>query len=90
MKPRCQSAVLGVVTLIACFAPITRAQAPAFRQSLDDAWWTGPLLAPNASTLPRGHLLVEPYVYAVITRGFYNAGGSRVNVPHENTYGSLT
>src|SRR5579863_2534028 len=47
------------------------------RQSLDDAWWTGPMLAPNATTLPRGHLLVEPYLYDVIA-------------PHSNGFGSLT
>ena len=36
------------------------------RQSLDDAWWTGPMLAPSAATLPRGHFLIEPYLYDVI------------------------
>lgn len=35
------------------------------RQSLDDAWWTGPMLAPSAATLPRGHFLIEPYLYDV-------------------------
>lgn len=38
------------------------------RQSLDDAWWTGPLLASGASTLPRGHVLIEPYLYDVVSR----------------------
>lgn len=47
------------------------------RQSLDDAWWTGPLLAPSAATLPTGHFLVEPYLYDVTS-------------PHTNGYGSLT
>ena len=47
------------------------------RQSLDDAWWTGPMLAPNATTLPRGHLLIEPYLYDVISA-------------HSNGLGSLT
>jgi hypothetical protein len=36
------------------------------RQPLQDAWWTGPLLANSANTLPRGHFLVEPYIYDVI------------------------
>jgi hypothetical protein len=45
--------------------------------SLDDAWWTGPMLAPSAATLPRGHLLIEPYLYDVIA-------------PHSNGFGSLT
>lgn len=71
-------------------APQTFAQTSAYRQPLQDAWWTGPLLAPNASTLPQSHLLVEPYLYAVMTQGFYNSSGSRVSSPGEITYGSLT
>ncbi len=47
------------------------------RQSLDDAWWTGPMLAPSAATLPRGHLLIEPYLYDVTSA-------------HSNGFGSLT
>jgi hypothetical protein len=31
------------------------------RQPLDDAWWTGPILAASGATLPRGHYLIEPY-----------------------------
>jgi hypothetical protein len=68
----------------------TAQQTPAFRQSFDNAWWTGPLLAPNASTLPPGHVLVEPYVYDVIARGNFDSSGTRVPAPHENSYGSLT
>jgi hypothetical protein len=37
----------------------------AVRQSRDDAWWTGPMLANSAETLPQGHILVEPYFYDV-------------------------
>jgi hypothetical protein len=47
------------------------------RQSLDDAWWTGPMLAPSAATLPRGHFLIEPYLYDVTGA-------------HSNGFGSLT
>jgi hypothetical protein len=47
------------------------------RQSLDDAWWTGPMLAPSAATLPRGHVLIEPYLYDVIAA-------------HSHGFGSLT
>ncbi|HEX8814666.1 MAG TPA: hypothetical protein VF753_04120 [Terriglobales bacterium] len=60
------------------------------RQSLNDAWWTGPMLAPNASTLPQGHFLLEPYVYDVITQGEYDANGKRQSSPHENGFGNLT
>lgn len=37
------------------------------RQSLDDAWFTGPVIANSAATLPQGHYLIEPYLYDVIT-----------------------
>jgi hypothetical protein len=47
------------------------------RQQLGEAWWTGPMLANNASTLPRGHFLAEPYLYDEIS-------------PHTNGLGSLT
>ena len=38
------------------------------RQSRDDAWWTGPMLANSADTLPRGHFLIEPYLYDVASK----------------------
>ncbi|MBA2685051.1 MAG: transporter [Gemmatimonadaceae bacterium] len=47
------------------------------RQSTNDAWWTGPMLAASPNTLPPGHFLVEPYIYDVRT-------------PHSNGFGSLT
>lgn len=37
------------------------------RQLRDDAWWTGPMLANSAETLPKGHFLVESYLYDVAT-----------------------
>ena len=51
------------------------------RQPLGDAWWTGPMLANSAATLPHGHFLAEPYVYDVIAidahGGNSNSFGSR-------------
>ena len=80
--------------LLSTIVPLTAAaigqQTPAFHESLDDAWWTGPLLAPNATTLPPGHVLIEPYVYDVIARGNFNSSGTRVPASHKNSYGSLT
>jgi Putative MetA-pathway of phenol degradation len=75
-------AVQGILVVIAVTAGLARAQeasppSAVVRQSLDDAWWTGPMLAPNATTLPRGHLLVEPYLFDVISA-------------HANGLGSLT
>jgi len=49
------------------------------RQALDDAWWTGPMLANSAETLPTGHMLIEPYVYDVTSKGT-DAFGSRAYV----------
>ena len=69
---------------------VTNLPSAGFRQSFDDAWWTGPMLAPSANTLPRGHFLIEPYLYDVTTQGFYSSNGTRVSVPHENSFGSLT
>jgi hypothetical protein len=57
--------------------PAPQASPPAERQQLGDAWWTGPMLANNAATLPRGHFLLEPYLYDEIS-------------PHTNGFGSLT
>ncbi len=77
--------------MMPCGAAAQEASPPGvFRQSLDDAWWTGPMLAPSANTLPQGHFLLEPYVYDVITDGFYNSSGKRVSVPHGHEFGSLT
>jgi len=60
-------------------APVAQAQSPGppsavFRQSLADAWWTGPLLANSPSTLPRGHFLVEPYLYDVMGANAHGIG----------------
>jgi hypothetical protein len=85
-------AMLGALALS---VPLARAQDPApnpppARQSLDDAWWTGPMLAPNASTLPRGHFLLEPYFYDVIGGDHFDSDGVRRSGPHSNGFGSLT
>ena len=60
------------------------------RQAMSDAWWTGPLLAPNGSSFPAGHWLVEPYVFDVITNGHFDANGTRQPGPREHDLGSLT
>ncbi|MGH8303011.1 MAG: transporter, partial [Steroidobacteraceae bacterium] len=47
-------------------AGTTSETSVAPQETMDEAWWTGPLLAPNAATLPHGHWLVEPYLYDVM------------------------
>lgn len=82
--------LLWMLTCTATRAQTTPSPSPAPRQSLDDAWWTGPILAAGASTLPRGHLLIEPYLYDVIRYGRYDRNGTRTAASHANIYGNLT
>lgn len=60
------------------------------QQSLDDAWWTGPLLAPSAATLPRGHWLLEPYVYDAMAYGHFDRNGHLGSAGAAHDIGSLT
>lgn len=60
------------------------------RESLADAWWTGPLLAPNAATLPKGHLYVEPYLYDEMPYASYDGSGHSHPTSYGNDFGSLT
>jgi len=66
------------------------AQTSAPPQSLDDAWWTGPLLAASPATLPQGHVLIEPYLYDAVIDGQYDNTGARRETARQNDYGSLT
>jgi hypothetical protein len=84
------SRLIWAVLLLATMCCLASAQQSSPHEALSDAWWTGPLLAPSANTLPRGHMLLEPYLYDVITQGFYNSNGTRVRAPHANGFGSLT
>lgn len=60
------------------------------QQSLDDAWWTGPLLAASPGTLPRGHWLIEPYVYDVIPYGRFDQNGTLRSTGAAHAFGSQT
>jgi hypothetical protein len=66
----------------------TAAESSALRQSRDDAWWTGPLLAASPGTLTPGHFLIEPYVFDAIARGHYDNDGRRHSGPHSNDFGT--
>lgn len=48
-------------------------------QSRSDAWWTGPMLANSAETLPPGHFLFEPYLYDIRAPGS-DSFGSRTYI----------
>jgi hypothetical protein len=61
---------------VSAVAGATSGSGVSPQETVDEAWWTGPLLAPNASTLPQGHWLFEPYFYDVMTYGRYDRNGS--------------
>jgi hypothetical protein len=60
------------------------------RQSPDDAWWTEPLLASTAATLPQGHFYIEPYIYDSIPYTRLSGAGGGHSVPREDDFGSQT
>lgn len=83
----------GMCAALLALAGAARADdaAPAIaREALADAWWTGPLLAPNASSFPAGHALIEPYAFDVINKGQYDASGHHEPAAGGHEVGSLT
>jgi hypothetical protein len=66
------SATVGAIS-----RPASASEAAPYRQALDEAWWTGPLLASGASTLPKGRALIEPYLYDSKPYGRIDADGDR-------------
>jgi len=96
-----RAAVLGILIAFSTSPAVARGQqyptpspapsaTPIARQALSDAWWTGPMLAPSAGTLPQGHVLVEPYLFDVIQYGSYDRNGALTGATHSNGFGSLT
>jgi hypothetical protein len=83
---------LGGAALLGAAAPAAAEEsAPQTpQQALSDAWWTGPLLAPNASTFPAGHALLETYVFDVVTNGSFDTSGNRHAYDGGHEVGSLT
>ena len=80
----------GLLLGLALIASAVAAADDAPRQALADAWWTGPLLAPNASTFPAGHALVETYVFDVNNNGQFDTGGRHEPAAGGHELGSLT
>lgn len=46
----------------------------AAEQRVEDAWWTGPIAASGAETLPPGYAYFEPYLFDVISKGLHSPG----------------
>jgi hypothetical protein len=55
---------------------VEAAKVDRWRETMNSARWTGPLLASNANTLPKGHAYTEPYFFDVISGGEHHPGSS--------------
>jgi hypothetical protein len=68
----------ALLALFACSIPVAAkaADVEEWKAAMQSARWTGPLLASNAETLPRGHFYTEPYFFDVISGGDHNPGSS--------------
>src|SRR5712672_2700316 len=75
-----------------CGAAVTdQAQASgAGRQAVQDAWWTGPLVASPGAAMPQGHLVVETYLFDAIIQAQYDDSGARSAVPRTDGFQSQT
>ena len=72
------AAALQLIAVTACdVAAASKGAVSDFetRQSPEDAWWTGPILASSAASVPRGHFLIEPYLYDSILAGRFDQEG---------------
>ena len=84
---RAMLCALGIGTSALAMASSDSGVSP---QSMDEAWWTGPLLAPSAATLPRGHWLVEPYLYDSMSYGRFDRDRRLRSAGAAHGLGSLT
>jgi hypothetical protein len=75
---------------LACLCLLCVGTVQAQEESRADAWWTGPMLAANAASLPQGHWLVEPYLFDEVSTGTFDNDGNRHSGPYEHTIGSLS
>jgi outer membrane putative beta-barrel porin/alpha-amylase len=81
---------LTLRAVVICWLLLSARAAGAQEQSRQDAWWTGPMLAPNGASLPQGHALIEPYLFDIITNGHFDTAGDKHAGPHEHDLGSLS
>ena len=69
-------AALAAALILCAHGPAKAADAERLRAAMKSARWTGPLLASNAETLPRGHFYTEPYFFDGISGGKHYPGTS--------------
>src|ERR1700726_2515832 len=75
---------------LACAVMVAVGGAAAADQPGDQPWWPGPVPAPSAEPGPQGHMLVEPYLYSVMTDGHFDMHGTRHASAREHDIGSLS
>lgn len=70
--------VVGAASLLSCVFTLgaqgVASRDSASQQSIHDAWFTGPVFAASASTLPQGHFYAEPYLFDAMSRGASSVG----------------
>lgn len=66
-----------------CLSALEAIQIPAHggfpsHPTIKPPWFTGPLLAPSALTVPPGHFNLEPYIFCIANTGHYDPHWHRV------------
>lgn len=64
--------------------------APDTEQPMGDALFTGPLVAPNPTALPKGHWNFEPYLLDAIAYGSYDNDRNHTNTDNTHAFRSVT
>ncbi|MGB7978023.1 MAG: hypothetical protein WCF19_02550 [Chlamydiales bacterium] len=64
------SALICAFPLYPIHVPFHRTLKP--HPNISAPWFTGPLLAPSALTIPFGHYNIEPYIYGLANTGAYD------------------
>ncbi len=72
-------ALTSLICLQAVQIPAVRRHPP--HPTIEAPWFTGPLLAPSALTIPVGHINVEPYLYFLANTGAYDKDWHRKKIP---------
>tara|TARA_B100002052_G_scaffold287501_1_gene302508 strand:- start:1190 stop:2290 length:1101 start_codon:yes stop_codon:yes gene_type:complete len=78
----------GALCLVSAVAGA--ASGPAPRQAMSDALFTGPLAAPNATALPKGHWDIEPYLIDSIQYASFDDDWSQTDVKDSHALRSVT
>jgi hypothetical protein len=74
-----------LLSAFVCMSSLQAIQIPAYHYAqphptVQSPWFTGPLLAPSAITIPPGHFNLEPYIYINANTGHYDHNWKRQKV----------